>query len=460
MLWFSLITVFVSAQNVIERSASEAYDIILNLDYEYSTLIDGRTAAMYRDGHIKNAVNINAFLPDVNDRLKPYLSKNQLVVYCTNQNRSLKLIDALKSLGYSGEIIFVSDGITGWKSNGFKLVNVEASPKKDTNNSEEKPKLQPIVQVFGTASYDVDNQFYDYSFGRAHLGLAYKFNEKYSAKIVIDRGAPTSLNEIFVTDSVGNPMSVNADVTNGSQYTMWLKFASLKWQMSDNFSIEAGAVLQNHFLVQERFWNYRFVAQTFQDKYWKISPTDLGFIARYKINDFISIDAALTNGEGPRIAQDIAGKVKIASGLDIHPANWLDIRLYYHNKASEFSKDTEQLFSGFVGFKPMDKFRVGAEFNYMLGLNNVESLDSYGLSVFSIFQLNQNWGIFGRYDWLMVDNAMNYALSIEDGNAVFGGIAYRPIQSIGFSLNYQGFFSMNSTGNDANFLNFSMEFKF
>lgn len=55
---------------------------------------------------------------------------------------------------------------------------------------------------------------------------------------------------------------------------------------------------------------YRFVAQTFQDKYWKIPSTDLGFIARYKINDFISVDAAMTNGEGPRVARDINGKGK------------------------------------------------------------------------------------------------------------------------------------------------------
>jgi len=38
--------------------------------------------------------------------------------------------------------------------------------------------LKPIVQVFGTASYDIENNNYVYSVGRAHLGFQYQFNEK------------------------------------------------------------------------------------------------------------------------------------------------------------------------------------------------------------------------------------------------------------------------------------------
>jgi len=59
--------------------------------------------------------------------------------------------------------------------------------------------LTPIVQVFGTASYNLENNYYGFSFGRAHLGFQYQFNEKWSSKIIIDRGRATSVGEITVT---------------------------------------------------------------------------------------------------------------------------------------------------------------------------------------------------------------------------------------------------------------------
>ena len=64
------------------------------------------------------------------------MSKKQIVVYCTNQNRSLKLIDALESMNYSGEILFVTDGINGWKANDFDIVTDEENSENGTDNIE------------------------------------------------------------------------------------------------------------------------------------------------------------------------------------------------------------------------------------------------------------------------------------------------------------------------------------
>jgi hypothetical protein len=67
--------------------------------------------------------------------------------------------------------------------------------------------LKPIVQVFGTASYDIENNNYGYSFGRAHLGFQYQFNEKWSSKIIIDRGRATSVGEIM-SDCLKTPLFI------------------------------------------------------------------------------------------------------------------------------------------------------------------------------------------------------------------------------------------------------------
>ena len=42
-------------------------------------------------------------------------------------------------------------------------------------------------------------------------------------------------------------------------------------------------VLQNHYITQEKFWGYRYVAPTFQDKYYGIPSSDLGIIATLKL---------------------------------------------------------------------------------------------------------------------------------------------------------------------------------
>ncbi|MDA3910141.1 MAG: rhodanese-like domain-containing protein [Bacteroidales bacterium] len=461
ILCFLFITAFVNAQNVIELSASEAHDIILDLNPDNASLIDGRTEAMYNEGHIANAVNINAFFTDVNDKLKPYLSRKQLVVYCTNQNRSLKLIDALESLNYAGEVIFITDGITGWKTSGYGLVVPEKLiVENEIGVKEPTGKLTPIVQVFGTAAYDVKNELYGYSFGRAHLGFQYQFNNDWSAKMIIDRGRPTSLDNISVIDSAGNMLNVIYSSKEGSYYTMWLKFASLRWQVNDRLSLIGGALLQNHYITQERFWGLRYVAQTFQDMYWHIPSSDLGFRANYKLNDVFSIDAALTNGEGPRVKQDAFGKVKYAAGLNINPGDKFQSRIYYHMRTSVDNSSIEQMASVFAGYQFSDKFRLGGEFNYMNNLNNASGTDSYGFSVYSAYQVIINTQIFIRYDRLLNETDNTAAYKMPNGNSLIGGVSYSPLKGINLSLNYQAWLSDAENNTAQNNILLSMEYKF
>ncbi len=135
---------------------------------------------------------------------------------------------------------------------------------------------------------------------------------------------------------------------------------------------------------------------------WKTPSSDLGFIATYKLNKVITIDVAITNGEGPRYKQDAFGKVKIAGGLDINPSEKIHTRIFYHNRQSGIDNTaTEQMISLFMGVQQSEKIRIGGEFNYM------ENLDV---------------------------NIRN------DGNSIMTGISHSPIKGINISLNYQGWF--------------------
>jgi len=343
------------------------------------------------------------------------------------------------------------------------LASVLTSNAQDNTNvyNFDFNKLKPIVQVFGTASYDVENNHYGYSVGRAHLGFQYQFNESWSAKMIIDRGRPSSFSDLSVTDSLGNALNVDYNYTEGSYYTFWLKYASLQWKVNDKLRLEGGAILQNHYITQERFWGLRYIAQTFQDLYWKIPSSDLGFIAYYKINDIFSFDAALTNGEGPRVKQDAFGKVKFAGGLNINPTNKIQSRIYYHNRQSGIdSAATEQMFSFFIGVKPTAKFRMGAEFNYMNSLENFDGLNSLGYSIYSAFKINQKTEFFARFDRLLYEEPAIKTLSVlGNGNTFMGGVSYSPLKGINLSLYYQGWIPDNEI-DYRNRLLFSMEYKF
>jgi hypothetical protein len=196
--------------------------------------------------------------------------------------------------------------------------------------------------------------------------------------------------------------------------------------------------------------------------YWHIPSSDLGFMARYKINHVLGMDAALTNGEGPRRDQDSEGAVKSAIGLDIVPSESFQTRLYYHNlQAKESGNENEQMFSVFTGFQPSKKLRIGAEYNHMSHLSNQNNLNSYGFSVYSVFKLRETTDIFGRFDHLAYDhpgNTDNFTGS--DSNALIGGISHTPVNKVRLSLNYQGHFYEESTLDNKNSVILSMEYKF
>ena len=302
-------------------------------------------------------------------------------------------------------------------------------------------KLKPVAQIFATAQYNAHDDIYDYYFGRAHLGLQYDFNDAWSAKIIIDRGSPTYVGDIEVSDSAGNQYLVNTDVAEGARYTMFLKFASLRWKATENLTLETGALLQNHYITQERFWGFRYVAQTFQDLYWHLPSSDLGFMAYYKFNSTFAMDVAITNGEGPRLQQDDLGRVKIAGGLDIKPSKNVSTRIYYHHKSAHIAAGkTEQMLSAFTGWHISPKSRVGVEFNLMDNLQNVDGLQSYGFSMYGAVNISQQIQAFGRFDRLLYELPENETLTGYDNlSAIIAGLSYNVVKGVFCSLNFQGF---------------------
>jgi len=175
-------------------------------------------------------------------------------------------------------------------------------------------KLKPIVHFFANAEYNPSAGISkDYSFwiGRLMFGFNYTFHTHWSTRVLIDR---TRL--------------------AGSINTMYVKVANLRWTPNDKLAVEAGVVNQNNYIPFETFYGYRFVAETFQDRYYTIPSSDIGVFGYYRISRMLSMDAAVTNGEGPRIDHDNDGRPRLAGGLNFFPVSQVHLRLFYQLKSS------------------------------------------------------------------------------------------------------------------------------
>lgn len=109
------------AQTLQKVSSIEAKPILSSLDLKTSVIIDGRDSAKFLSGHIKNAICIDAFDDNAKNLLSKHLDKENIVVYCTMNGRSEKIIEILQSIWYQGVIINITDGISGWKENDFPV---------------------------------------------------------------------------------------------------------------------------------------------------------------------------------------------------------------------------------------------------------------------------------------------------------------------------------------------------
>ena len=305
----------------------------------------------------------------------------------------------------------------------------------------EYSKLKPLVHFFTSAEYNPSSGVSkDFSFwlGRAQFGFNYDYDKHFSGKILIER---TRL--------------------AGSINTMYVKVANLRWTPNNRLAIEGGIINQNNYIPFETLWGYRFIAETFQDRYYLMPSTDLGVAAYFKINKRLTLDAGITNGEGPKIDQDNFGKMKFAGGLTFNPdENW-ETRIFYHRKSSGETGYTakENLFNAYAGYRNGDKFRVGAEFIYVDGFMSMPGIKSYGGTIFGVVTLHKTLKFLVRCDQISVLTQSGHALSPLSGSALITGFLVNPVKGINLSLNYQGFFPEDRSNNSTHRLLFSVEYR-
>ena len=300
---------------------------------------------------------------------------------------------------------------------------------------------KPHAKIFSNFNYDLSDEndaFKAFEVNRAYLGYGYTYNDNFSAKVTFD---------------VGN---VGAEKNN---YVAFLKIAQLTWKANSNLKINFGQIGTKNFKFMEKAWGYRYIYKSLQDKHKWASSADIGMTADYKINDLLSLDLQITNGEGYKKEQDESGLFRGGLGLNFTASDKLAVRLYRDISPRKIYTDEyshQATTTGAIAYNS-DQINIGFEYNIQEHSGNVTDRIKKGTSVYATYKIQPTISIFGRYDELTSENDWNLD---NDGSLIIAGVEKEMTKGVKVALNYQTYTDAieGSDSEDKLFLN--LEYKF
>jgi hypothetical protein len=300
----------------------------------------------------------------------------------------------------------------------FLLIGINAcifSQNIDTSDNF-KPSGKPFAKIFTNfhSNFSDDGNTSAFEITRAYFGYKYNLSKNFFAKINLEVGNPKSGDFIQIA---------------------YLKYAMVSYK-TDKFLIDFGLIGLYQFQIQEKFWGHRYIYKSFQDAYKFGSSADLGISITYKPHKIISLDVTVINGEGYKKIQ-ANETYKVCFGLTLKPAKGLIVRGYYDLMKDSVAQST---ISAFIGYSTK-KFSVGAEYNLQENHNMIKDQNYSGVSVYSSYQINNKFEVFGRYDNLSsvkIDGADEDWNIAKDGQIIIAGLEYSPIKYLKISSNFQG----------------------
>lgn len=292
--------------------------------------------------------------------------------------------------------------------------------------------------VFGQIYTDFRYSFNDFSpkaafnFNQGIIGYKHNLAENLSGTIMYDVTRTTHFYNI--TDTAGNELAYS--YFEGSKYTAYLKMAEIKWDINQVVSLRVGQLLSTQYLTfQDKFWGYRYIDVTYQERYRMGMPADFGAQVDFKIGKKILNQFSVVNGEGPFRHQDKNGKFIYANNIQFYPTYKLTFKLYVDYGSSPdtgINKKDKSVISGFAGYKTT-KFRIGGEYSFVSNYGYNSATDYYGYSFYGAYVINTKFQMLARYDHLTLSTPA------ENKNLDYYiiGFQYEPVSKFTTSLNYR-----------------------
>jgi hypothetical protein len=231
---------------------------------------------------------------------------------------------------------------------------------------------------------------------------------------------------------------MNINYFEGSKYTAYLKMAEIRWDVTDWFTFRFGQLLSTQYLTFiDRFWGYRYLEVTMQERYRLGNPADFGAQFDFKIGDKILNQFSVVNGEGPFRYQDNSGEFIFSNNIEYTPVEGLTVKLYGDLGPSPDTNAIDYarwVLSFFAGYKT-ERYRIGIESAMVRNHLRVYGNDAYGFSVFGSYTFKTKYSIILRYDNLMI-RSLSQNL---DQSYYIAGFQYEPLKHFTTSINFRYF---------------------
>jgi len=121
LIFFISINYNLKSQNIDTLQSKDVFLMLNKLENSKLQIIDGRDSLMFNSGHLENSIYIDAFSEILENGLSKYTKNDSLLIYCSNQRRSETIIEKLIEMNFAGKIIYMQDGLNGWKQNNYPL---------------------------------------------------------------------------------------------------------------------------------------------------------------------------------------------------------------------------------------------------------------------------------------------------------------------------------------------------
>jgi len=281
---------------------------------------------------------------------------------------------------------------------------------------------KPHVKVFSNFNYDLSTEegegaFKEFELKRSYLGYSYKIDESFSAKVTFDVG--------------GNDA--------GSAYTAFLKIASLTWKVNEKTTINFGQIGTKNFKFMEKNWGKRYIYKSVLDQNKWANAADLGITADYVFSKNISVDIQIHNGEGYKKIQSSNGLMRGGLGV-IYTGNDFNLRLARDIVPREnYGENNDvQTISTIAGMYKMSNLNIGGEYNIKENANSIIDNEQSAMSIYGSYKLNEKTSVFGRYDKLDSEDALEAQWNIDtDGELTIFGIERKMTKGVTVAVNVQ-----------------------
>jgi len=262
---------------------------------------------------------------------------------------------------------------------------------------------------------------------RFYLIVDHKFDNVWAANITTDAQYLSDKTTSVVT-SVGPPPKTGTVTTTGGSGTVtevFIKKLYLQATLSDALVLHAGSYTSPWAPFVEGLYGYRFIEKTQTDRLGYANTADWGLNAAGKLGGGVfTYSASIVNGGGFKNPSR-SKYVDYEGRIGVSPVKWLTFGAGFYSghlgqintSNQDFPKNTASRWDLAAGVHA-GGFRIGAEYfeaknyksaNPTTGVYNVSAITSGsttaplsdkgdGFSVWSSYDFNALWSIFGRYD--------------------------------------------------------------